>query len=160
VCFVVLHSSQDHLRIGACDLDHPISCRCKETMIVGMPGRGICRVLSFYTVPMVPSSSISIIAGGERLQCNGFSLSEPVRLGNFKFIANYFSGLTMVPSSSIAITAGGERLACGGFSFGEPIHLGNFEFIANYFSGLSLPPRRGNEGTVFVVSTHSVVSTL
>jgi hypothetical protein len=30
VCFVVLHSSQDHLGIGTRDLDHPISCRCKK----------------------------------------------------------------------------------------------------------------------------------
>jgi hypothetical protein len=30
VCFVVLYSSQDHLRIGTHDLDHPIFCRCKK----------------------------------------------------------------------------------------------------------------------------------
>jgi hypothetical protein len=30
VCFVVLHSSQDHLRIGMHDLDHPVSCWCKK----------------------------------------------------------------------------------------------------------------------------------
>jgi hypothetical protein len=30
VCFVVLHSSQDHLRIGTRDLDYPISYRCKK----------------------------------------------------------------------------------------------------------------------------------
>jgi hypothetical protein len=30
VCFVVLHISQDHLKIGTCNLDHPISCRCKK----------------------------------------------------------------------------------------------------------------------------------
>jgi hypothetical protein len=26
----VLRSSQDHLRIGMCDLDHPVSCWCKK----------------------------------------------------------------------------------------------------------------------------------
>jgi hypothetical protein len=30
VCFVVLHSSQDYLRTRTCDLDHPISYRCKK----------------------------------------------------------------------------------------------------------------------------------
>jgi hypothetical protein len=30
VCFVILHSSQDHLGTGTCDLDHPISCSCKN----------------------------------------------------------------------------------------------------------------------------------
>jgi hypothetical protein len=30
VCFVVLHSSQDHLRLGTHDLDHPISCQSKK----------------------------------------------------------------------------------------------------------------------------------
>jgi hypothetical protein len=30
VCFVVLHSSQDHLRVRTHDLDHPISCQCKK----------------------------------------------------------------------------------------------------------------------------------
>jgi hypothetical protein len=30
VCFVLLHSPQDHLRTGARDLDHQISCQCKK----------------------------------------------------------------------------------------------------------------------------------
>jgi hypothetical protein len=30
VCFVVFHSSQDHLRIGMRDLNQPISYRCKK----------------------------------------------------------------------------------------------------------------------------------
>jgi hypothetical protein len=33
VCFVVHHSSQDHLRIGTHDLDHHRSCQCKNTNI-------------------------------------------------------------------------------------------------------------------------------
>jgi hypothetical protein len=43
---------------------------------------------------MVPSSSI---ADGELLTCGGFSLDKPVRLGNFKFIADYFGGLSLSP---------------------------------------------------------------
>jgi hypothetical protein len=37
---------------------------------------------------MVPSS---VIADGEHLMCGGFSLSETICLGNFEFIANYFT---------------------------------------------------------------------
>jgi hypothetical protein len=48
---------------------------------------------------------------------------------------------------------------CIGFSLGEHVHLGNIEFIADYFGGLSLSPRRGNEGTAFLGSTHSGAST-
>jgi hypothetical protein len=65
----------------------------------------------------------------------------------------------MLPSPSIAVAADGERLMCGGFSLDEHIRLGNFEFIADYFGGLSLSPRRGDEGTAFVGSTHSGEST-
>jgi hypothetical protein len=64
----------------------------------------------------------------------------------------------MVPSSSIANTADDECLACGGLCLSEPIRLGNFEFITNYFSSLSLSPKRGNEGSIFVGSTHSGLS--
>jgi hypothetical protein len=65
----------------------------------------------------------------------------------------------MVPSSLITIIADDERLACGGLSLDEPIFLGNMEFIIDYFSGSSLSPRRGNEGVIFVGSTHSGTST-
>jgi hypothetical protein len=45
---------------------------------------------------MVPSSSIAFVADGERLMCGGF-LGEPIRLGNFKFIADYFGSLSLSP---------------------------------------------------------------
>jgi hypothetical protein len=44
---------------------------------------------------MVPSSTITVAADGERLTCGGFSLGVTVHLGNFEFIANYFSGLSL-----------------------------------------------------------------
>jgi hypothetical protein len=66
--------------------------------------------------------------------------------------------ISMVPSSLVAIIADGECLGCSGFSLGEPIHLGIFEFITDYFDSLSLSPRRGNEGAIFVGSTHSGAS--
>jgi hypothetical protein len=115
VCFIV-HSSQDHLRTGTRDLDHPISYRCKKTPMVGALGKEICSVL-------------------------------------------FLDEVLMVPSSSIVVAANCERLTCSGFSLGEPVCLRNFEFITNYFNGLSLSRRRGNEGTVFVGSTHNGAST-
>jgi hypothetical protein len=48
-------------------------------------------------VLMVPSSSIAIIADDERLACGGFTLGEPVRLGNLDFIVDYFGGLRLSP---------------------------------------------------------------
>jgi hypothetical protein len=44
---------------------------------------------------IVPSYSIAIAADGECLAYGGFSLGEPVGLGNFEFIANYFGGLSL-----------------------------------------------------------------
>jgi hypothetical protein len=49
---------------------------------------------------MVPSSSIAIGTDGKRLMCSGFSLGELVRLGNFEFIIDYFSGLSPSPGGS------------------------------------------------------------
>jgi hypothetical protein len=46
---------------------------------------------------MILSSSIAIIADGERLVYGGFSLSETVHLGNYAFIADYFGGLSLSP---------------------------------------------------------------
>jgi hypothetical protein len=69
-------------------------------------------------------------------------------------------GILMVSSSSIAITSDGECLACSRFFLGKPILLGNLEFITHYFAALSLSPRRGNEGAIFMGSTHSGASTL
>jgi hypothetical protein len=36
---------------------------------------------------------IAITADDERLMCGGSSLGKTVRLGNFEFIADYFSGV-------------------------------------------------------------------
>jgi hypothetical protein len=44
---------------------------------------------------MVPSSAITVAAESKRLMCGGFSLSETIRLGSFKFIADYYGGLSL-----------------------------------------------------------------
>jgi hypothetical protein len=46
---------------------------------------------------MVPSFVITVAADSEHLMCGGFSLGEPIRLGNFEFIADYFSGRSLSP---------------------------------------------------------------
>jgi hypothetical protein len=54
---------------------------------------------------MVPSSAIAIAANDEHLTCGGFSLSDTVHLGNFEFIADYFSGLSLSPRRDDTHTA-------------------------------------------------------
>jgi hypothetical protein len=66
-------------------------------LTVGVPGRGIYSVLFLWIIPMVPSSSIIVTVNGQRLTCGGFSLTEPVHLGNFEFITNYFDSLSLSP---------------------------------------------------------------
>jgi hypothetical protein len=48
-------------------------------------------------VLMVPSSVIIVATDSECLMCGGFSLSETIRLGNFKFITDYFGGVSLSP---------------------------------------------------------------
>jgi hypothetical protein len=111
VCFVVLHSLQDHLRIGTCDLDHPISYRYKKHRQLAHQEGGFA-VCFPEAVPMVPSSSITIAADSEHLTCGRFSLGEPVHLGNIEFIADYFGGLSLSPrrSDEGAIFVGSTRI--------------------------------------------------
>jgi hypothetical protein len=52
---------------------------------------------SHLDVSMVPSSSISITANVENLECSGFFLGEPVHFGNFEFITDYFGGMSLSP---------------------------------------------------------------
>jgi hypothetical protein len=54
-------------------------------------------VLLLDEVLMVPSSSITIAANDERLTCGGFSRGEPVYLGIFELIIDYFSSLSLYP---------------------------------------------------------------
>jgi hypothetical protein len=62
-----------------------------------MPGRRICSVLSFYAVPMVPSSAFVAAIGGERSPSDVFSLGETICLRSVEFVANRFGGLSLSP---------------------------------------------------------------
>jgi hypothetical protein len=59
-------------------------------------------------VPMVPSSTLTIAADGERLSCSRFSLSETIHFGSLKFIIDCFDDLSLSPmgDSSDAIVMG------------------------------------------------------
>jgi hypothetical protein len=48
---------------------------------------------------MVPSSAITVATDGECLTCGGFSFGETIHLMNFKFIADYFGGMSLSPRS-------------------------------------------------------------
>jgi hypothetical protein len=48
-------------------------------------------------VPMVHSSVLTVSTDGERLTCDGFSLSEIIHFGSPEFIAIYFNGLSLYP---------------------------------------------------------------
>jgi hypothetical protein len=80
VCFVVLHSSKDHLETGTRDLDHPISHWCKKHRQeerererdcgggLGMRGEGIALFLySERKVELGPSISPLSIYSDELL---------------------------------------------------------------------------------------------
>jgi hypothetical protein len=55
-------------------------------------------------VPMVPSSTPTVSADGERLTCGGFSLGQTICLGSFDLITDYFSGLSLSPRRSDSST--------------------------------------------------------
>jgi hypothetical protein len=67
--------------------------------IVCVPGKGLQHAFPFGVL-MVPSSTHAFSADGECLTCGGFFLDETVRLGNFEFITDYFSGLSLSPRRS------------------------------------------------------------
>jgi hypothetical protein len=46
---------------------------------------------------MVPSFVLVVVADGEHLTCGGFSLGKTIHLGSFKFITDYFDGLSLSP---------------------------------------------------------------
>jgi hypothetical protein len=96
VCFVVLHSSQDHLRIGTRDLNHPISCQCKKHLQLARQERHLQHAF-LLDVLMVPASVLTVAAGGECLLCGGFSRGKTIRFESLEFIADHFGGMSLSP---------------------------------------------------------------
>jgi hypothetical protein len=92
----VLSSSQDHLRTGTCDIDHPVLPGAENTDSWHARKEDLQRSFPL-DVQMVHSSTITILADSERFACGGFSLGETVHLGSFEFIANYFGSLSLSP---------------------------------------------------------------
>jgi hypothetical protein len=69
----------------------------QKTLTVGAPGRGICSMLSFYIVPMVPSSVLILAIGAKRSTIDVFSLGETICFRSIEFITNRFGGLSLSP---------------------------------------------------------------
>jgi hypothetical protein len=61
------------------------------------PSKGDLQHVFPLNVSMVPSSAITIAADGERFTCGGFSFGETIHIRNFKFIIDYFGGLSLSP---------------------------------------------------------------
>jgi hypothetical protein len=59
-----------------------------KTPIVGTPGRGICSMHSFYTIPIVLSSTFITVIGSERRPCDVFSHGETIHFRSVEFIIN------------------------------------------------------------------------
>jgi hypothetical protein len=70
----VLYSSQDYLRTGTHDLDHPVLASAKNTDS-WHARKGDLQDAFPPDVLMVPSSVIILAANSERLMCGGFSLN-------------------------------------------------------------------------------------
>jgi hypothetical protein len=106
----VLCNSQDHLRTRIHVLDHPVLASVENTHSWRARNGNLQRPFPL-DVLMVPSSVRAITSDGKHLMCGGFSLSETVLFGSFKFIADYFDSLRLSPrrGSSGATFMGSTR---------------------------------------------------
>jgi hypothetical protein len=145
--YSVLGSLQDHLKTGTRDLDHPILASAKNTNSWHARKRDLQPTFCL-DVLMVPSSVISIT--GERLTCDGFSLGETVRLGNFEFVVDYFSGLSLSPRRGNAGTAFMGTTHSGASTPRWPMiedSAEEFLMVSHGYEGSGLPsPRRCGTG--------------
>jgi hypothetical protein len=92
----VLCSLQDHLRTRTHDLDHPILVGAKNTDS-WHARKGDLQHAFPLDISIVSSLAITVATNDECLTCSGFSVDETIRLGNFEFIADYFSVLSLSP---------------------------------------------------------------
>jgi hypothetical protein len=96
VCFVVFHSSQDHLRIGTRDLDHPISCSVKNTDSWCTRKRDLQRAFSL-NVLMVRALKLSFIANNNNPTGVGLALGSTIHFTRLEFIADCLRHLSLSP---------------------------------------------------------------
>jgi hypothetical protein len=66
----------------------------QKTLIVGAPGKGICNVLSFYTILMVPSSVFTATIIDERSPSDIFSHDKTIRHRR-RALTNQSGGLSL-----------------------------------------------------------------
>jgi hypothetical protein len=92
----VLYSSQDHLKTGSRNLDHPVLTGVKNTDSWRV-SKGDLHPAFSLDILMVPSSVLAVAANGEPLSCGGFSLGETIHFGSLKFITYRFGGLSLSP---------------------------------------------------------------
>jgi hypothetical protein len=92
----VLYSSQDHLRTGTCNPNHPVLPSAKNTDNWHVRKGDLQRAFPLG-IPMVSSSALTVAANGERLLCGGFSLGETICFACIKCISDHFGVLSLSP---------------------------------------------------------------
>jgi hypothetical protein len=95
VCFVVLHSLQDHHETRTRDLDHPISCRCKKHQQLA------CHVgdlrHTFTQAILMVAPKLSFIANSNNPTDVGLAPGSTIHFRSLEFVANRFGHLSHSP---------------------------------------------------------------
>jgi hypothetical protein len=97
VCFLVLHSSQDHLRIGTCDFDHPISCWCQKNTDSWHARKGYLQRAFPLDDLMVPTPKLSFIANNNNPTDVGLAPDSTIHFDSLGFIADHLGRLSLFP---------------------------------------------------------------
>jgi hypothetical protein len=92
----VLCSSQDHLRTGIHDLDHPICCQCKNTDS-WHARKGDLQHAFPLDVPMVPSPKLSFITNNNNPTGVGLAPSSAIHFSSLENIVDHFGHLSLSP---------------------------------------------------------------
>jgi hypothetical protein len=96
VCFVVCKTTSE---LECAILTTLYLAGAKSTYSCCARKGNLQRAFPLYVL-MVPSSVLTVATHSDRLTCGG-TLSETIRLGSFKFIADYFSGFSLSPIGGV-----------------------------------------------------------